>query len=117
MNTMEKLRKLIELKVELQKRYYAYPHDSPIAWVYGWCANELEALLPAVERELNAAASGTRYYRGDGVEMFPGTQRFVLERVALERGVRMGLEAARKLITENADIVEIVKDAEEKASK
>jgi hypothetical protein len=110
---MEELRKLIaEWRRQALNRVslasLSKPTDLDI------CADELEALLPTIEAELNAAASGTRYYRGDSVEMFPGTQRLVPERDTLERGVLMGLEAARKLIAENADIVEIVKDAEAK---
>jgi hypothetical protein len=107
MSAMEGLRKLIELKVEMQKRYSAYPHDSPIAWAYGWCANELEALLPAVERELEDMKQRLANFEREGPLTPTGVE-------LLERGVLMGLEAARKLIAENADIVEIVKDAEAK---
>ena len=60
------------------------------------CANELEAILSTIEREINEATSGTRYYRGDSVEMSPGTQRLVPERDALERGVKAGLRWTAK---------------------
>jgi hypothetical protein len=80
------------------------------------CAEQLEALLPAIERELNVAASGTRYYRGDGVEIFQlqvGTQNLVPERDALERGVGMGLAWVWKnTVSLSEDDAEMLKQAD-----
>jgi hypothetical protein len=71
------------------------------------CADELEAYLPAVERELEDMKQRLANFEREGPLTPTGVE-------LLERGVLMGLEAARKLIAENADIVEIVKDAEAK---
>jgi len=100
MSAMEELRKLI---AKWRGAYYGR-HDDILA-----CANELEGLLPAIERELEDIKQRLANFEREGPLTPTGVE-------LLERGVRMGLEWAYQRVAwlKEVDPAQIVSDAEAK---
>ena len=107
---MEELRKLITKwrKPQGDCAEDNHAHDC-FCPVFDECADELEALLPAVERELEDMKQRLANFEREGPLTPTGVE-------LLERGVRMGLEWAYQRVAwlKEVDPAQIVSDAEAK---